>query len=95
MNPLEQRVQELERQVQTLTRGGDLQMMEQFMRYFVIDAPDTTDADVTLTVTDTVGADGGTVSLDVLDFPDKWFRIRHNGEVYRLAAYLERLDSTR
>lgn len=95
MNPLEQQVQDLEQRITELEQGQNINSIERILQYLVVDTPNTVDASVTLTVTDTVGPDGGTVSLDVLDFPDKWFRVRYNGEIYRLAAYLERLDSSR
>lgn len=91
MTPLEQ----LEQRVRDLEQASNLNAFESFMQVLVKDVPDVTDADVTLTVSDTVGIDGGTVTFDILDFPDKWLVIRYRGELYRVPAYLQKLDSAR
>jgi len=92
MNP---EIEALNRRITELEQAQNLNAINSLLQVIIKDAPTVTDADVTLTVSDTVGPDGGTVSVDVLDFPDRWIELRYKGEIYRLPAYLKRLDSAR
>lgn len=95
MNPLEQKVEELTKRVAELEQAQNLNAIDSFMQVIVKDIPTVTDADVTLSVSDSVGAGGGTVNFDILDFPDRWIVLRYGGELHRIPSYLERLDSSR
>lgn len=95
MNPLEQKIEDLTRRIAELEQAQNLNAVDSFMQVLVKDMPLVTDADVTLQVSDSVGAEGGTVTLDVLDFPDRWIVLRYGGELHRIPSYLQRLDSSR
>ena len=85
----------IEERLTALENAQNLNAVRSLLDVLIKDTPDVTDADVTLSLSDTVGSEGGTVNFDVLDFPDRWIELRLNGEIYRIPAYLKRLDSSR
>ena len=91
MTPLEQ----LEKRVLELEQASNLNAFESFMQVLVKDNPNVIDTDVTLTLSDSVPIGGGSVTFDVLDFPDKWLVLRYRGELYRVPAYLKKMDAAR
>jgi hypothetical protein len=96
MNP---QLIDLEQRISALESARNLNAYESVLQLLVKDITNVTDADVTIVSSgsDTVGTEGGTVNIDinVLDFPDRWIEMRLNGVIYRVPAYLKRLDDSR
>lgn len=96
MNPLEQQIQDLENRVKQLESNQGVNLVNSVLDILVKEAVDVTDTDVDKSQTVAVsGGGGGNVTFATLDYPDRWLVVRYGGELYRLAAYLQRLDSTR
>ena len=80
----------LKKQVEALENVTNLDFIQKLLDYLIQDTPDVVNADVLATFTDDNGDD-----VDALDFPDRWVRLRLNGKLYRLGAWLEELDTAR
>jgi predicted metal-dependent peptidase len=93
MNP--DRLAELEKRVTELERAQNVPAMESLMEYFIKNVTDVTDANVGTIISITIPDGGGTDTASVLDYPDKWLEFRYKGELYRIGAWLKRLDSSR
>lgn len=85
----------LEQRVAKLEQAQNLNAIQALLDFLIKDTSNVTDNDVTLALSDSVPVGGGTVNFNVLDFPDRWIELRLNGEIYRIPAYLKRLDSSR
>ncbi len=91
MTPQEkQQFEELQRKVTALENVTNLQFVQKLLDYLIQDTPDVVDLDVLATYTDSNGD-----TAQALDVPDRWVRLRLNGKLYRLGAWLEEFDSTR
>jgi hypothetical protein len=92
---MESEIEQLRKRVEALEKVQNREAYSTLVNLLIQTATDVTDADVSVTVSDSVGEDGGTVSFNILDFPDKWLRVLYNGRVYRVGGYLESEDATR
>lgn len=73
-----------------ITQQNDTNIpFQTFMNRLIQDVTLVTDANVSRTVSTTGD------SAEVLDYPDRWLRVLHNGRTYRIPAYLESEDASR
>lgn len=95
MKPEQLEIQALKQRIEALESGQNISANKLMMEYFIKNITDVTDADVDRTISITIGAGGGTDTEQILDYPDKWIEFRYNGEIFRIGAWLKRLDSAR
>lgn len=76
--------EELDKRITALEKVQNNQMYSLFVNRLIQNIDPVVDADIDRSIT--VGVDGGTFA--VLDYPDKFLRIQHNGKIYLVPAYL-------
>ena len=95
------RVEDLEREIQNMKRGLNIDVANGLERNLattflnVRTRSDVTNSDVKVTKTITIGADGESDTVDILDFPDRWVYVYLDGKLHRMAAWLEEFDGSR
>lgn len=84
--------EDMKQRLEALENARNINALKLQQDYLIKDAVPVTDTDIEVEIP-VSGGGGGTVTAP--DFPDYWLRVIYNGQVYRCAAYLERLDSSR
>lgn len=76
--------EELDKRITALEKVQNNQMYSLFVNRLIQNVDPVTDTDIDVTVALT----GEAQNITVLDYPDKFLRVLHNGKTYLVPAYL-------
>lgn len=102
MTPEEkQKLEYLEKEIKDIKMGLNIDIAAGLERNLantflnVRQRSDVTNSNVKVTKTVTIGAGGGSDTVDILDFPDRWIYVYLDGKLHRVGAWLEENDGSR